>query len=234
MRVLNEFDKSIATNLAKNVKAKSQLKVNNPLPPPFFPANPRRIDALTRTFGVGYTGTLEGLPPVRGGVDVPCAQRHAQARQCRAARCGQGQDRSVQDGRFVVQVAPSAFASHATFVLYFPSRSVHSVCACEMPCFPATSRGRGRSGNPMPSRDGRRIVSSEGDRRGEGRIGAPMRGGDVMQGRLRTFLELALWNAAAGGGARSARAAAQRMHRAFSPSFATRRPKIISKVQPVK
>lgn len=27
MRVLNEFDKAIATNLAKNVKAKSQLKV---------------------------------------------------------------------------------------------------------------------------------------------------------------------------------------------------------------
>ena len=27
MRVLNEFDKAIATNLGKNVKAKSQLKV---------------------------------------------------------------------------------------------------------------------------------------------------------------------------------------------------------------
>lgn len=27
MRVLNEFDKAIANNLAKNVKAKSQLKV---------------------------------------------------------------------------------------------------------------------------------------------------------------------------------------------------------------
>ena len=27
MRVLNEFDKAIATNLAKNIKAKSQLKV---------------------------------------------------------------------------------------------------------------------------------------------------------------------------------------------------------------
>lgn len=27
MRVLNEFDKAIATNLAKNVKVKSQLKV---------------------------------------------------------------------------------------------------------------------------------------------------------------------------------------------------------------
>ena len=32
MRVLNEFDKSIATNLAKNVKAKAQLKVRPPHP----------------------------------------------------------------------------------------------------------------------------------------------------------------------------------------------------------
>lgn len=30
MRVLNEFDKAIATNLSKNVKAKSQLKVRTP------------------------------------------------------------------------------------------------------------------------------------------------------------------------------------------------------------
>ena len=39
MRVLNEFDKAIATNLGKNVKAKSQLKVSAlPLPPPLFPS----------------------------------------------------------------------------------------------------------------------------------------------------------------------------------------------------
>lgn len=37
MRVLNEFDKAIATNLGKNVKAKSQLKVSlfPPLLSPF-------------------------------------------------------------------------------------------------------------------------------------------------------------------------------------------------------
>lgn len=41
MRVLNEFDKAIATNLSKNVKAKSQLKVRfSPLPPlPLPPLN---------------------------------------------------------------------------------------------------------------------------------------------------------------------------------------------------
>lgn len=39
MRVLNEFDKAIATNLGKNVKAKSQLKVRLSLPtfPLLFP-----------------------------------------------------------------------------------------------------------------------------------------------------------------------------------------------------
>ncbi len=38
MRVLNEFDKAIATNLSKNVKAKSQLKVSLfPLSFPLFP-----------------------------------------------------------------------------------------------------------------------------------------------------------------------------------------------------
>lgn len=37
MRVLNEFDKAIATNLGKNVKAKSQLKVSLDIPSPPFP-----------------------------------------------------------------------------------------------------------------------------------------------------------------------------------------------------